>query len=58
MYKMICLDLDSTVLNDCKKISKENINLIIRAYLAIQMLIIFFDINIQNITKMEEISQR
>lgn len=35
MYKMICLDLDSTVLNDCKKISKENINLIIRVYLAI-----------------------
>ena len=32
MYKMICLDLDGTVLNDCKEISKENINLIRRAY--------------------------
>ena len=31
MYKMICLDLDGTVLNDCKEISKENINLIRRA---------------------------
>ena len=32
MYKMICLDLDGTVLNDCKEISEENINLIRRAY--------------------------
>lgn len=32
MYKMICLDLDGTVLNDCKEISKENINLIRKAY--------------------------
>ena len=31
MYKMICLDLDGTVLNDCKEISQENINLIRRA---------------------------
>ena len=31
MYKMIFLDLDGTVLNDCKKISQENINLIRRA---------------------------
>ena len=31
MYKMICLDLDGTVVNDCKEISKENINLIRRA---------------------------
>ncbi len=32
MYKMIILDLDGTLLNDYKKISKENINLIKRAY--------------------------
>lgn len=32
MYKMICLDLDGTLLNDCKEISQENINLIRRAY--------------------------
>lgn len=32
MYKMIFLDLDGTLLNDCKEISKENINLIKRAY--------------------------
>ena len=31
MYKMICLDLDGTLLNDCKEISQENINLIRRA---------------------------
>ncbi len=32
MYKMIFLDLDGTLLNDCKEISKENINLIKKAY--------------------------
>ncbi len=32
MYKMIILDLDGTLLNDYKEISKENINLIKRAY--------------------------
>ena len=32
MYKMIFLDLDGTLLNDCKEISQENINLIKRAY--------------------------
>lgn len=32
MYKMIFLDLDDTLLNDCKEISQENINLIERAY--------------------------
>ena len=32
MYKMIFLDLDGTVLNDCKEISKENIDLIRRTY--------------------------
>ncbi len=32
MYKMIFLDLDGTLLNDCKEISQENINLIERAY--------------------------
>ena len=32
MYKMIFLDLDGTLLNDCKEISEENINLIKRAY--------------------------
>lgn len=32
MYKMIILDLDGTLLNDYKKISEENINLIKRAY--------------------------
>ena len=30
MYKMIILDLDGTLLNDYKEISKENINLIKR----------------------------
>lgn len=32
MYKMIILDLDGTLLNDYKKVSKENINLIQKAY--------------------------
>lgn len=32
MYKMIILDLDGTLLNDYKEISKENINVIKRAY--------------------------
>ncbi len=32
MYKMIVLDLDGTLLNDYKEVSKENINLIKRAY--------------------------
>lgn len=32
MYKMIILDLDGTLLNDYKEISKENINFIKRAY--------------------------
>lgn len=32
MYKMIILDLDGTLLNDYKKVSKENINLIKKAY--------------------------
>ena len=32
MYKMIILDLDGTLLNDYKEISKENLDLIQRAY--------------------------
>lgn len=32
MYKMIVLDLDGTLLNDYKKVSKENVDLIKRAY--------------------------
>lgn len=32
MYKMIILDLDGTLLNDYKKVSKENLDLIQRAY--------------------------
>lgn len=32
MYKMIILDLDGTLLNDYKQVSKENIDLIKRAY--------------------------
>lgn len=32
MYKMIILDLDGTLLNDYKEVSKENIDLIKRAY--------------------------
>lgn len=32
MYKMIILDLDGTLLNDYKEVSKENIDLIQRAY--------------------------
>lgn len=32
MYKMIVVDLDGTLLNDAKKVSKENIDLIKRAY--------------------------
>lgn len=32
MYKMIVVDLDGTLLNDTKKVSEENINLIKRAY--------------------------
>ena len=32
MYKMIILDLDGTLLNDYKEVSKENINLMRRAY--------------------------
>ena len=32
MYKMIILDLDGTLLNDYKQVSKENIDLLKRAY--------------------------
>lgn len=32
MYKMIILDLDGTLLNDYKEVSRENVNLIKRAY--------------------------
>ena len=41
MYKMICLDLDGTLLNDCKEISQENINLIRKACKEKEIICVF-----------------
>ena len=41
MYKMICLDLDGTLLNDCKEISQENINFIRKACKEKEIICVF-----------------